>query len=93
MTVQVSAIEADSADTVVILDDVGLSRCIHPILMRAVVATPRLNRFFAADDRNFFVGIHLCHRSGTAVETEDDNDSQNEQDGESRDAVLVTTHG
>ena len=61
--------------------------------MRAVVAAPRLNRFFAADGRNFFVGIHLCYRSGTTVEPKEDNDSQNEQDNESRNAVLATMHG
>ena len=82
-----------SVNTVIVFDDIDLARSIHAVFMRAAIAAPRLDGLFATDSGNFFVGIHLCHRSGAAVETEDDNDSQNEQDGESRDAVLVTTHG
>ena len=88
--VYVRSIESMSVNTVIVFDNIDLARSIHAVFMRAAIAAPRLDGLFATDSGNFFVGIHLCHRSGTAVKPKEDNDSQNEQDGESRNVVFVT---
>ena len=80
--VQVRAIKARPLTAVVILHHISGSGRVYSVLVRAVIAAPRLYRSLVAHGNNFRVAIPLRQRGRAGVKPEDRNDSQDEEEHE-----------
>ena len=82
LSIQVRAIKARSLTAVVILDHVSLPGRVYPVLVRAVIAAPRLDRSFVADCDSLGMGVSLRHRSGTGVKPKNADKDNDEEEHE-----------